>query len=141
MTAIDYDLNLNNARRKVPDDRAKLLEWVKNPDNLDAVARAVRRQMSVYVSTGRLFAIQHGPIKMDWPAVADMITHAEDVLKGAAAFLNIGTAGPFDDSIQSIRDAVALLEDARGGLNSLLAFDLRSCEDLRGSRRYPALTT
>jgi len=134
LTAIDCDIHLGRGIRRIPDGRADLIEWVKNPDNLDAVARAVRRNMSVYVSTGRLFAIQYGPASMDWPAVGSMISHAEDVLRGALAFLDISGRGNFDDLIGRIEDALNLIVEAEA-LPCAAVLDLgRSPVSAGGSR-------
>ena len=124
LTAIDYDLHLCGGPRRIPEARADLVKWVKDPDNLDAVARAVRRNMSVYVSTGRLFAVQSGPLVMDWPAVGSMISHAQDVLKGALAFIEISGRGQFDDLIAHIEDALKSIEKVQASpMASVLALD------------------
>lgn len=122
---------------KVPQDRAALLEWVRDDDNLDRAAAAIRRQMSVYLSTGRLFAISHGPIKMDWAAVGSMISMAYGLLTGAAAFLDIGGHGELSDQAARLSD---LAEDVRAisedpEITALISFDVDCPLGSRSSSR------
>ena len=103
-TALAEDIALGRGRSKVPKKKEELLEWVQNPDNLDAVAESFRRTCSGYVSTGRLFAVCSGPVSFDWPTVLSMLKTSEDVLRGALAFVDIGHRGKLREEAEELED-------------------------------------
>ena len=131
LSALEDDINLHAQRVIVPHDRAQLLEWVAEPKNLDLVAAAFRRACSGYVSTGRLFAVQSGPICTDWAAVSDSLEAAERSLRTAYTFLSMGKERKALAEVGRIKEALEILEEVRAS-DSLSEFLASRSELMEG---------
>lgn len=123
LSALEDDIRPGRGHKAPPHDRDKLIEWVKDPVNLDLTAEAFRRVCSGYVSTGRLFAVQSGPYYMDWPAVLSMLKTAYDVLYGVYVFMEISGRGKLAEEVEEldkILDTIKRIE-ASPTLSDLIA--------------------
>ena len=112
-TALAEDISLGRGHRSVPTDWRDLLEWVRDPKNLDAFAESFRRTCSGFVSTNRLFAVCSGPIYYDWSAVLSMMKTSEEVMSNALCFLEIGHQGRLQAEAEELEDILGLLKDLR----------------------------
>jgi len=111
LSALEDDIHFSRGCKTPPHDRAKLIEWVKDPVNLDHVAEAFRRVCSGYVSTGRLFAVQSGPFYMDWPAVLSMLKTAYETLYGVYIFMDISGHGKLAAEVEALDRALDLIKE------------------------------
>lgn len=120
LSALAPEIKLgDNNRRKVPEDREELLRWVSDMDNLELVAESFRRTCSGYVTAGRLFAINHGPITRDWPVIISMVRTAEDLLRNCRAIVEISGRGELDPQVAQLRDALSYVAAVREDLQVL----------------------
>lgn len=120
LSALAPEIKLgDNNRRKVPEDREDLLQWVSNTDNLELVAESFRRTCSGYVTAGRLFAINHGPVTRDWPVIISMVRTAEDLLRNCRAIVEISGRGELDPQVERLREALSYVAEVREDLQSL----------------------
>lgn len=119
LSALAPEIKLADNRRKVPEDRRELLRWVSKPGNLELVAESFRRTCSGYVSAGRLFSINHGPVVRDWAAIISMVRTAEEDLRNCSAFVEISGRGELDPQVERLRRALSEVAAVREDLLSL----------------------
>lgn len=135
LSALAEDIGVGPQRRyRVPQEREELLKWVSKMENLDLVAESFRRTCSGYVTSERLFAINHGPFTRDWPAIISIVRTAETDLKNSAAFVEISGRGRLYPQVEKLTEALNIVRDVIAQLE-----DLQSKKELPGlpPRRSP----
>ena len=123
LSALEDDIRVGSGHRSPPQDREALIEWVKDPVNLDLTTEAFRRVCSGYVSTGRLFAVQSGPFYMDWSAVLSMLRTAYETLYGAYVFMDISGRGKLSEEVEALDDCLEVIKQVEDSvrLSDLIA--------------------
>lgn len=118
LSALDDDIRLKHGSANVPHERDKLIEWVKNPVNLDMVTEAFRRVCSGYVSTGRLFAVSSGPFYLDWPAVISQLATGYSSIYSASVFMDISGKGRvLTEEVEKLNRALDLIKEVQDSVS------------------------
>lgn len=101
-TAIDDHIRFGTYTH-TPELHDRLVVWCKNMDNLDKCTESIRRTMSRYIPTERMFAIQDSSNGLDWRAIESVLKSSIDNLVTVVNFMEImNKDSKFDDDIKTL---------------------------------------